>query len=325
MTDGRNMTCVDSHHHFWDPKAFPLPALPPQLSLLNRPFLPEHLRPEIEGVGVNRTVLVQGYPQTSDFNDWLFQRANASAFIAGVVAWADLERPERLGQALDALQREAKFVGIRHMVEDELDADWIVRRPVLKSLRELARKDIPFDMLAKPTRLENVAKVLDAVPELRMVLDHAGKPPIQSGKMASWAGEIKAIGRRPQAWCKLSGLVTQADPKRWRAEKGPVLHLTFDEGAGRTVHDRSGHGNHGKIVGDVKWVKTDAYRALRFNGANTYIECGAGPSLQLTKAGTLEIWCLPETIQGGMITWNTGPSWGDARLVLAFMNYGKGL
>ena len=197
---------------------FWFPALPPELSLLNRPFLPEHLHPEIERVGVRHTVLVQGYPQTSGFNDWLFQQANSNAFIAGVVAWVDLERPEQLGDALDALQREAKFVGIRHAVESEPDADWIVRAPVLKALRELARRGIPFDMLPNPTRLENVAKVLDTVPELRIVLDHAGSPPIESGTIASWAKEIKAIGRHPQAWCKLSGPITQADSKRWRVD-----------------------------------------------------------------------------------------------------------
>ena len=101
-----------------------------------------------------------------------------------------------------------------------------------------------------------------------------------------------------------------------------VLHYTFNEGAGTLVLDKSGHRNHGKVVGKPKWVRGEAFNALSFNGTNTYVECGNKPSLALTKAGTLDVWCFPEAIQGGLISWHTGAGWGDQRLVLAFMNYG---
>ena len=105
-------------------------------------------------------------------------------------------------------------------------------------------------------------------------------------------------------------------------DTGLVLHYTFDEGSGRIVRDKSGHGNDGKIVGEAEWVKEESHTALAFNGTNTYVECGNKPSLALAQAGTLEIWCFPHSIQGGLVTWHTGSGWGDARLVLGFINYG---
>ena len=89
------------------------------------------------------------------------------------------------------------------------------------------------------------------------------------------------------------------------AEKdaGLVLHYTFDKGAGRTVRDKSGHGNDGTIRGKTDWVKEKSYTALRFNGTDTYVECPPNPSLELSKAGTREVWCQPEAIQGGLISW----------------------
>ena len=105
-------------------------------------------------------------------------------------------------------------------------------------------------------------------------------------------------------------------------DAGLVLHYTFDEGAGGVVRDKSGHGNDGRIVGRAKWAQQGDPAALAFNGTDTYIECGSKPSLQLAKAGTLEVWCFPEAIQGGLISWHTGPSWGDQRILLTFFDYG---
>ena len=120
------MTIIDTHQHFWDPSEMDLPKSPPEASILDNAYLPSDLEPEISKVGVNYTVLVQGYPQDLDTNRWYFKHANANSFIAGVVAWVDLENPSTLDAQLDDLYLEPKFVGIRHNVEGELNPDWIL-------------------------------------------------------------------------------------------------------------------------------------------------------------------------------------------------------
>jgi len=99
-------------------------------------------------------------------------------------------------------------------------------------------------------------------------------------------------------------------------ESGPVAVYQFSEGSGTVVRDKSGHGNDGRIVGNVSWAK----EGLVFDG-QTYVEVGATPSLELSRAGTLAVWCKPEAIEGGLISWHLGSRWIDARLVLAFITY----
>jgi L-fuconolactonase len=218
MTLGDEKMVVDSHQHFWDPAALQLPPFPPdQASVLSRAFLPADLRKEIKQVGVNRTVLVQGYPQNPETNRWYFGQANATEYVSGVVAWIDLQDPARAGLALEELIKEPKFVGIRHIVEGEPDINWIVQRPVLQSLDTLARRHVPFDMLVKPEHLENVLKVLDRVPDLPMVIDHIAKPNIAGGGSPGWAAHLAEIAQHPRVYCKLSGMVTEANLHKWKA------------------------------------------------------------------------------------------------------------
>ncbi|HMJ62274.1 MAG TPA: amidohydrolase family protein [Bryobacteraceae bacterium] len=193
---------VDSHQHFWDPAALRWDA--PPAPIFRRAFLPPDLLPEIKAAGITHTVLVQGYPQTPATNRWLFSVANRAEHVRGVVAWVDLLDPRHVGKALDQLQREPKFVGIRHIVTDEPDGNWILRNSVLSSLGELARRGICFDMLVKPQQLRSVLKVMDKLPDLRMVVDHLGN------HLAA-ARQLTDVGRFTGAYCKLSGI----DWTRW--------------------------------------------------------------------------------------------------------------
>jgi L-fuconolactonase len=217
MTSGAETMVIDSHQHFWDRVALRLPPPPPEASVLSPAFLPAELQREIRKVGVNRTVLVQGYPQNPEANRWYFGQANATEYICGVVAWMDLQDPARASLTLEELIKEPKFVGIRHIVEDEPDINWILRGPVLESLAVLARRHVPFDMLVKPKHLENVLKVLDRVPDLPMVIDHIAKPNIAGGGSPGWAEHLAGIAQYPRVYCKLSGMVTEADLHKWKA------------------------------------------------------------------------------------------------------------
>lgn len=223
------MTVVDSHQHFWDPGEQDLPDWFVESAVLGRAYRPEDLRPELSKAGVDATVLVQAPPQTLDTNHWMFRLADDAGFVAGVVGWIDLEDPAQAGSVLDELGREPKFVGIRHIYEDEPDVDWIVRPAVLESLRELARRDVPYDMLVRPRHLGNVLRVLDEVGNLAMVIDHIAKPDIAQGGSPGWAEDMAAIAQSPRVYCKLSGMITEADRQHWKpSDLAPYVRHVID-------------------------------------------------------------------------------------------------
>ena len=208
---------VDSHQHFWDPVAFALPNFLHEQQVLNRAYLPEHLKPELDRAGVSYVVAVQALPQNRENNFWLFDLAERTDFIAGVVAWADLTRPADLADVLDDLKAKPFFCGVRHIVEMEED-NWLIKKEVLASLKELAQRDIPYDMQVKPKHLCHVLRVVQEVPDLSVVIDHMAKPEISQQKIDGWAETITEIAQLPQVFCKVSGFITEADLNNWKTK-----------------------------------------------------------------------------------------------------------
>ena len=220
---------VDSHQHFWDPHELNLPPVLAREQVLNRAYMPEDLAEEIKRVGVDYTVLVQGLPQEMAINDWYFRESSNCDFIAGVVAWVNLLEPAGIAASLDKLQREPKFVGIRHVVELEPDVEWMLQAPVIESFREIARRGIPFDMCVHPKHLPNVLRVLDRVNDLSVVIDHIAKPAIARGGSPGWELNMAKIADSPQVYCKLSGMITEADRARWKpSDLAPYVHTVID-------------------------------------------------------------------------------------------------
>ena len=221
---------IDSHQHFWDSSEMGWPiSMPPESAVLLKSYKPNDLYKELTSFGVDYTVYVQCPPQNTGANRWMFDHANSNDFVAGVVAWGDLQNPDDMKRTLDELELEPKFVGIRHIVEDEPNVDWIIQPKVLESLRELARRKIPYDMLVKPPHLKNVLKVIDKVSELKMVIDHIAKPEIAKGKTSPWQEDMAKIAQYPNVYCKLSGMNTEADWKSWKpADIAPYVHKVID-------------------------------------------------------------------------------------------------
>jgi L-fuconolactonase len=215
---GEKMTVlvIDSHQHFWDLRRFEYYWMTPQVNALRRDFLPTDLMPLLIRAGVHQTVVIQAH-RSLDEARWLLQLAEAHDFIAGVVTWADLASP-RLGEHLDELQLHPKFKGIRHPIEDEPDDAWIIRSEVLRGLAELEHRGIPYDLLVWPRHLEHALKVRERCPELRLVVDHLANPPIAQATLEGWWRELENIARLPHIFCKLSGMVTQANRERWTPE-----------------------------------------------------------------------------------------------------------
>jgi len=226
---------VDSHHHFWRVDRGDYHWMSPAVGVLHRDYLPDQLRPIIRRAGVDATVVVQA-AQTEAETDFLLTLAHESDFVLGVVGWLDFEDRE-FPRKLEALMRRPKLVGLRPMLQDLQDDAYILRPAVLENLRRVASLDLPFDFLTYPRHLPHVLRALDKTPNLRAVVDHVSKPPIAEGKMEGWAQDIARLARHDKVWCKLSGMVTEANHQSWRpADLRPFVQHVFDSfGADRVM------------------------------------------------------------------------------------------
>jgi L-fuconolactonase len=207
---------IDAHQHFWEPGRFPYPWMPPAPSPLRRPFLPAELGEILARNRFDGCVTVQASTVDGE-GDWLLALAARHDFILGVVAWVELAAAN-LPRRLDELQRHPKFKGVRHPVHDEPDDRWLLSPEVISGLRELARRDIPYDLLLRPQHLFVVFELAERIPNLRMVIDHIAKPRIAEGHLEGWAGDMERIAAIPQVSVKLSGMITEAHPGNWNAE-----------------------------------------------------------------------------------------------------------
>ncbi|SRR5579864_6720701 len=226
---------IDAHQHFWDIERFRYPWMPEGESPLRRNFLPHDLHPILERNRFDGSVVVQANVVIEETR-WLLELAAQHDFVRGVVGWVDLTDP-RIGETLDELQRHAKFKGVRHLVHDEPDANWLMRDDVLRGLGELARRGIPYDLLLRPAHLPLVPRVAERIPELRMVIDHIAKPLIAAQRMNGWAEGMEAAAKIPHVYCKLSGMITEDDPRGWSADhlRPYVQHVMSLFGADRLM------------------------------------------------------------------------------------------
>lgn len=206
---------IDAHQHFWKLGKFDYPWMPEGESILRRDYLPRDLGPILEDHRFEGSIAVQATTDVGEA-DWLLGLAAENPFIRGVVGWVDLTS-DRLGRDLDRLQRDRRFVGVRHPVHDEEDQRWLLRDDVVAGLKELARRNIPYDLLLRPIHLSLVPLLAERVPQLRMVIDHLAKPKITGHLLAGWAEDLAQAARLPQLYCKLSGMITEASPQTWNS------------------------------------------------------------------------------------------------------------
>ena len=211
---------IDSHQHFWRPARGDytwLRADVPALAPLVRDFLPEHLAPALHAHGVERTVLVQAAESEAE-TDFMLELAAAHEAIGGVVGWVDLGSPDAVA-SLERMARHPKFKGVRPMLQDLPDDDWIARRPHPAAVQALVRLGLRFDALVTPRHLGPLRHFLRDWPQLPVVIDHAAKPPVdaQDGEVfAAWRRQMAEIAALPQVCCKFSGLWTEAPPAMHR-------------------------------------------------------------------------------------------------------------
>ena len=210
---------VDAHHHFWDPARARYPWMTDALASIRRRFGPEDLRPLLAANGVDRTVLVQTISSLGETREFLATAA-ANEFIAGVVGWVDLIAPDLAEQlaALRAGPGGAKLVGIRHQVHDEADPAWLGRTDVRRGMTAVGKAGLAYDILVRTRELPSVLALVRDFPSMRFVVDHIAKPPITSGAIDEWAARLRPLAEYPNVFCKLSGMITEADWKSWRVD-----------------------------------------------------------------------------------------------------------
>jgi len=218
---------IDAHQHFWiyEPKEYDW--IDESMAALKRNFLPEDLKPELLSHGFGGSVVVQAR-QALQETSWLLELADRSPNVLGVVGWVDLCSSECRTQ-LKRFAAHPKLVGIRHIVQSEPDDRFLMREDFLRGIAMLEEFDLAYDILIYARHLPVAAEFVERFPRQRFVLDHLAKPPIKAHEVETWADGIRKLASFPNVFCKLSGLVTEADWKRWTAEHiRPYLEVAFE-------------------------------------------------------------------------------------------------
>ncbi|MFF4793133.1 amidohydrolase family protein [Streptomyces sp. NPDC001276] len=222
---------VDAHHHVWDLTVRDQDWITgDELRALRRNFTVEDLQPQARAAGVDRTVLVQTVTVPEETPE-LLALADAHDLIAGVVGWVDLTRPDIAAELarLRDLPGGRHLKGVRHQVQAEPDPRWLLRPDVRRGLAAVSDAGLVHDLVVVPHQLPACVESAAGHPGLTFVLDHLGKPPIASGEREPWATAVRALAALPNTVCKLSGLVTEADPATWTtADLRPYADVVLD-------------------------------------------------------------------------------------------------
>jgi L-fuconolactonase len=209
---------IDAHQHFWQfSQPFDYEWLKsPSHKAICRDYLPDDLKPHLDRCGISKSIFVQTQHNLAE-NRWALSLADHYDFLAGVVGWIDLASPACEAQLLE-FKEHPKFVGVRHIVQDEPDPDFIIRPEVVRGLKVLEKHGVPFDLLFFVQHLKHAATLGKILPDLPMVIDHLAKPKIKEHSIDDWLPHLQAAAKCPNIFCKLSGMVTEADWDRWRPE-----------------------------------------------------------------------------------------------------------
>jgi len=218
---------IDSHQHFWRYDAARDAWITDSMAVLKRDFLPEHLAAELVANDIDASIAVQA-DQSENETMFLLDLAEQNECVAGVVGWVDLLSP-RVGERLEYFSRFAKLRGFRHIAQAEPDDRFLARENFVEGVAQLCTFGFTYDILIYPKQLPAAIELAARLPEQRFVIDHLAKPDIKAGKTAPWAAQMREMAQNENVFCKLSGLVTEADWKHWKADDfKPYLDVVFE-------------------------------------------------------------------------------------------------
>lgn len=226
---------IDSHHHFWKYSAAEYGWIDEAMAALRRHFLPEHLESEIAAAGIDGVVSVQAR-QTVGETEWLLSLAERNDFIKGVVGWVPLV-DAGVRDLIGKFAAHPKLRAVRHVVQDEPDDRFILREDFNRGVSLLKEFGLVYDILIFERHLPATIEFVDRHPGQVFVLDHIAKPRIRDNAIEPWRTKIRELARRPGVYCKVSGMVTEADWKTWTPEQlRPYFDAVLDAfGPGRLM------------------------------------------------------------------------------------------
>lgn len=228
---------VDAHQHFWNFDWFTYAWPTEQEKPIYRTIEADELEPLLKQTGIEKTVIVQADNSYAD-TVYMLDTASRYEWVAGVVGWVPLDRPEEARKKLEEFSANPYFKGIRHLIHMEADPDWIIQRNVIEGLKVLAEFELTFDLVSVlPEHLVHAPLLAEEIPKLKIVIDHLSKPPIKEKEMEPWATLMKKAAAYPNVYAKVSGLNTAADPKNWTWEDiKPYIDFSFEIfGSGRLM------------------------------------------------------------------------------------------
>lgn len=218
---------IDAHQHFWRYNPQRDRWITDEMSRLKRDFLPEHLIGELRTNGIDGCIAVQA-DQSENETEFLLDLATRyDSMIQGVVGWLDLSSPN-LPERLASFTKSKKLRGLRHIVQSEPDDRFMLRPDFCRGIARLKDFDLTFDILIYPRQLQAAIELVEKFPGQKFVLDHLAKPLIRTGEIDPWAKQIRILAGNPNVYCKLSGLITEADWTAWKSSDfDPYLDVAF--------------------------------------------------------------------------------------------------
>jgi L-fuconolactonase len=208
---------IDAHHHLWKYSATEYGWIAPDQQVIRRDFLPEDLEPLMHHFGIEGTVAVQARG-TLEETTWLLGLADKHPLIRGVVGWVPLTEGAGVRRSLERFAGNRKLRGVRHVVQDEADPRFILRKDFNEGVAALRETGLRYDILIFERHLPAAIEFVDRHPNQTFILDHVAKPRIQDKILAPWDRNMRELAKRQNVYCKLSGMITEADPKHWTPE-----------------------------------------------------------------------------------------------------------
>lgn len=221
------MPIIDTHHHFWQYSTKDYGWISDEMKVIRRDFLPADLQKEMKAAGVDGAVSVQAR-QTVEESDWLLGMAEKHDFLKGVVGWVDL-RDKGVEKDIERLSHHKKFKGVRHVVQDEPDVNFILGAAFNEGIKKLLKYDLRYDILIFEKQLKPSIAFVDKHPKQVFILDHIAKPRIKERILSPWRENMMEMAKRPNVYCKISGMVTEADWHKWSAaDLAPYFDTTLE-------------------------------------------------------------------------------------------------
>ena len=215
---------IDSHHHFWQFSADQYPWISESMSVLRKDFLPQLLLAETQSTHVDGVISVQAR-QSSEETSWLLSMAAANDWIMGVIGWLPLASAS-IRETMSRFRNEKKLCGLRHVVQDEQDNSFLDRTDFNKGIQAIKAFGWTYDLLIYARQLPFAIPFVDRHPEQLFVLDHIAKPTIQSGTHdGDWDRNLRELAKRPNVYCKFSGVVTEVRDTSWSV---PTIQAYWD-------------------------------------------------------------------------------------------------